>query len=151
MWHGFNKVLETFLSDFHFYTTASWSCCGCISRTFILGSSTSQKCCTGLRFDEWWGHWTTRTQCHVQKQKVDMIWALYHGMLSCWYTVVIKDWTSSTIILNHAVAFKQTSVVPRGPKGTHTRQDGSTLLCCLCQFLNLPSECHIEVHTHQTG
>lgn len=117
----------------------------------VHSSSTSQKCCTGLRFDEWWGHWTTRTQCHVQKQKVDMIWALYHGMLSCWYTVVIKDWTSSTIILNHAVAFKQTSVVPRGPKGTHTRQDGSTLLCCLCQFLNLPSECHIEVHTHQTG
>ncbi len=72
------------------------------------------------------------------------------------YTVVIKGWTWSAIILRSAVAFKQCSIGTKGLKvcpeniphtitppplaWTETRQDESMLSCSLHQILTLPSE-----------
>ncbi len=92
-----------------------------------------------------------------------MIWALWHGALSCWkyirrwYTVVIKGWTWSATILREAVVLKRCSIGTKGPKCAkkisptplHHHQPeplrqgrmNPCFLVFLRQILPLPSEC----------
>ncbi len=78
-WHRFNKVLETFLRDFfvHIDMIESNSCCrfvGC----------TSQRCSIGLRSGDCGGHLRKVNSLSCSRNQSEMIWALWHGALSCW-------------------------------------------------------------------
>ncbi len=98
--HRFNKVLETFLRDVgHIVMIASHSCCrfvGCTSMMRISRSSTSQRCSIGLRSGDCGEHLSKVNSLSCSRNQSEMIWALWHGALSCWkyirrwYTVVIK-------------------------------------------------------------
>ncbi len=98
--HWFNKVLETFLRDLvHIDMIASHSCCrfvGCTSMMWISRSTTSQRCSIGLRSGDCGGHLSKVNSLSCSRNQSEMIWALWHGALSCWkyirrwYTVVIK-------------------------------------------------------------
>ncbi len=106
-WHRFNKMLETFLRDFGQY----WH----DSMKWISRSTTSQRCSIGLRSSDCGGHLSKVNSLSCSRNQSEMIWALWHGALSCWkyirrwYTVVIKRWTWSATILRLAVAFKRCS------------------------------------------
>ncbi len=87
---------------------ASSSCCrfvGCTSMMQISRPTTSQKCSIGLRFGDCGGHLSKVNSLSCSRNQSEMIWALWHGALSCWkyirrwYTVVIKGWTWSETIL----------------------------------------------------
>ncbi len=87
---------------------ASRSCCRfvvCTSMMRISRSTTSQRCSTGLRSGDCGGHLSEVNSLSCSRNQSEMIWALWHGALSCWryirrwYTVVIKGWTWSATIL----------------------------------------------------
>ncbi len=168
-WHIFNKVLEHSSEILvHIDMIASRSSCrfvGCTSMTQISHSTTSQRCSIGLRSGYCGGHLSKVNSLSCSRNQSEMIWALWHGALSCWkyirrwYTVVIKGWTWSATILRKAVAFKRCSIGTKGPKVCHenipphhytttttslNRWDKAgwvMLSCSLCQILTLPSEC----------
>ncbi len=120
-WHRFNKVLETFLRDFCPY----WHACrfvSCTSMMWISCSTTSQRCSIGLRPGDCGGHLSKVNSLSCSRNQSEMIWALWHGALSCWkqpsedgYTVVIKGWTwsATNTRLWH---IKDSQLVLRGPK-----------------------------------
>ncbi len=94
----------------------SCSCCrfvGCTSMMWISRSTTSQRCCIGLRSGDCGVKWT---HCHVQKNSLrwfelcDMLHYPAGSSIRRWYTVVIKGWTWSATILRSAVVFKQCSL-----------------------------------------
>ncbi len=104
---------------------ASHSCCRfvvCTSMMWISRSTTSQRCSIGLRSADCGGHLSKVNSLSCSRNQSEMIWALWHGSLSCWkyirrwYTVVIKGWTWSATILRSAVAFKRCSIGTQGPK-----------------------------------
>ncbi len=120
-WHWFNKVLETLLRDFGSYCHDSITCCRfvvCTSMMRISRSTTSQRCSIGLRSGDCGGHLSKVNSLSCSRNQSEMIWALWHGALSCWkyirrwYTVVINGWTWSATILR----FKQRSIRTKGPK-----------------------------------
>ncbi len=97
----------------------SHSCCrfvGCTSMMWISRSTTSQRCSIGLRSGDCGGHLSKVNSLSCSRNQSEMIWALWHGALSCWkyirrwYTVVIKGWTWSATILRWTVAFKRSSI-----------------------------------------
>ncbi len=66
---------------------ASCSCCrfvGCTSMMRIFYSTTSQKCSIGLRSDDCGGHLSKVNSLSCSRNQSEMIWALWHGALSCW-------------------------------------------------------------------
>ncbi len=168
-WHRFNKVLKHSSEILvHIDMISSHSCCrfvGCTSMMRISRSTTSQRCSIGLRSGDCGGHLSKVNSMSCSRNQSEMIWALWHGALSCWkyssedgYTVVIKGWTWSTTILRQAVAFKRCSIGTKRPKvcqenipytitppppawTIETRQDGSMLSCSLHQIMTLSSEC----------
>ncbi len=92
----------------HIDMIASHSCCrfvGCTSMMWISRSSTSQRCSIGLRSGDCGGYLSKVNSFSCSRNQSEMIWALWHGALSCWkyirrwYTVVIKRWTWSETIL----------------------------------------------------
>ncbi len=88
LWHRFNKVLETFLNDCcHIVMIASHSCSrfvGCTSMMWISRSTTSQSCSIGLRSGDCGGHLSKVNSLSCSINQSEMIWALWHGALSCW-------------------------------------------------------------------
>ncbi len=102
-------MLETLLRDFgHIVMIASHSCCRfvvCTSMMWISRSTASQRCSIGLRSGDCGGHLSKVNSLSCSRNQSEMIWALWHGVLSCWkyirrwYTVVIKGWTWSETIL----------------------------------------------------
>ncbi len=156
---------------------ASHSCCRfvvCTSMMWISRSTTSQRCSIGLRSGDCGGHLSKVNSLSCSGNHSEMIWALWHGALSCWKyikyflcTVIIKGWTWSVTILRSAVVFKRCSIGTKRPKvcqeniphtitppppawTVETRQDGSMLSCSLRQILTLPSNAATEIETHQT-
>ncbi len=104
---------------------ASRSICrfvGCTSMMWISRSTTSQRCSIGLRSGDCGGHLSKVNSLSCSRNQSEMIWALWHGALSCWkyirrcYTVVIKGWTWSATILRQAVVFKRYSIGIKWPK-----------------------------------
>ncbi len=66
---------------------ASRSCCRfvvCTSMMWISRSTTSQRCSTGLRSRECGGHLSKVNSLSCSRNLSEMIWALWHGALSCW-------------------------------------------------------------------
>ncbi len=144
---------------------ASHSCCrfiGCTSKMWISRSTTSQRCSIGLRSGDCGGHLSKVNSMSCSRNQSEMIWALWHGALSCWkyirrwYTVVIKGWIWSETILRlwHlndaqlvlkgpkcAKKISPPTITPPPPAWTvETRKDGSMLSSSLRQILTLPSE-----------
>ncbi len=78
-WHRLNKVLETFLRDFGPYWHNSITLLMTISR-----STTSQRCSIGLRSGDCGGHLSKVNSLSCSRNRSEMIWALWHGALSCW-------------------------------------------------------------------
>ncbi len=103
---------------------ASHSCCrfvGCTSMMWISRSTTSQRCSIGLRSGDCGGHLSKVNSMSCSRNQSEMIWALWHGALSCWkyirrwYTVVIKGWTWSETILR-LWHLNDAQLVLKGPK-----------------------------------
>ncbi len=66
---------------------ASRSCCrfvGCTSMMRISRSTTSQRCSIGLRSGDCGGHLSKANSLSCSRNQSEMIWALWHGALSCW-------------------------------------------------------------------
>ncbi len=66
---------------------ASRSCCrfvGCTSMMRISRSTTSQRCSIGLRSGDCGGHLSKVNSLSCSRNQSEMIWALWHGALSCW-------------------------------------------------------------------
>ncbi len=86
-WHRFNKLLETFLRYLvHIDMIASRSYCRFVGCTSIMGisrSTTSQRCCIGLRSGYCGGHLSKVNKFSCSRNQSEMIWALWHGALSC--------------------------------------------------------------------
>ncbi len=88
-------------------------------RFWISRSTTSQSCSIGLRSGDCGGHLSKVNSLSCSRNQSEMIWALWHGALSCWkyirrwYTVVIKGWTWSETILRF-INYDQ--LVLKGPK-----------------------------------
>ncbi len=110
LWHRFNKVLETFLRDFGPYWHDSITQLLQICRLHIHDDNLSFHHIPKVLYwiEIWWcgGHLSKVNSLSCSRNQSEMIWALWHGALSCWkyssedeYTVVIKGWTWSAIIL----------------------------------------------------
>ncbi len=66
---------------------ASHSCCRfvvCTSMMRISRSTTSQRCSIGLRSGDCGGHLSKVNSLSCSRNQSEMIWALWHGALSCW-------------------------------------------------------------------
>ncbi len=136
----------------------------CTSMMWISRSTASQRCSIGLRSGDCGGYLSKVNSLSCSRNQSEMIWALWHGALSCWkyirrwYTVVIKGWTWSATILRKTVVFKRCTIGTKGLKvcqenishtitpapaawTNETQQDRSMLSCSLHQILTLPSEC----------
>lgn len=82
---NFNKVLETFLRDFvpfwkknmtqHRYVS-------CTSMIWLSCSNTSWRCTIGLRSGGSGGHLTTVNALSCWRNQFEIIWVLWHGVLS---------------------------------------------------------------------
>ncbi len=87
-WHRFNKVfLDSSEILVHIAMIASRSCCrfvGCTSMMQIFRSTTSQRCSIGLRSGDCGGNLSKVNSLSCSKNQSEMIWALWHGALSCW-------------------------------------------------------------------
>ncbi len=71
----------------HIDMIASRSCCrfvGCTSMMWISRSTTSQRCSIGLRSGDCGGHLSKVNSLSCSRNQSEMIWALWHGALSCW-------------------------------------------------------------------
>ncbi len=68
-------------------TIASCSCCrfvGCTSIMWISRSTTSRRCSIGLRSGDCGGHLSKVNSLSCSRNQSEMMWALWHGALSCW-------------------------------------------------------------------
>ncbi len=66
---------------------ASRSCCrfvGCTSMMRISRSTTSQRCSIELRSGDCGGHLSKVNSLSCSRNQSEMIWVLWHGVLSCW-------------------------------------------------------------------
>ncbi len=66
---------------------ASRSCCrfvGCTSMMRISRSTTSQRCSIGLRSGDCGNHLSKVNSLSCSRNQSEIIWALWHGALSCW-------------------------------------------------------------------
>ncbi len=66
---------------------ASRSCCrfvGCTSMMWISCSTKSQRCSIVLRSGDCGGHLSKVNSLSCSRNQSEMIWALWHGALSCW-------------------------------------------------------------------
>ncbi len=71
----------------HIDMIASHSCCrfvGCTTMMWISRSSTSHMCSIGLRSGDCGGHLSKVNSLSCSRNQSEMIWALWHGALSCW-------------------------------------------------------------------
>ncbi len=71
----------------HIDMIASRSCCrfvGCTSMMRMYRSTTSQRCFIGLRSGDCGGHLSKVNSLSCSRNQSEMIWALWHGALSCW-------------------------------------------------------------------
>ncbi len=71
----------------HIGMIASHSCCrfvSCTSMMRISRSTTSQRCSIGLRSSDCGGHLSKVNSLSCSRNQSEMIWALWHGALSCW-------------------------------------------------------------------
>ncbi len=121
LWHRFNKVLETLLRDFgpywHDSITQLLQICRLHIHDVNLPFHHIPRCSIELRSGDCGGHLSKVNSLSCSRNQSEMIWALWHGVLSFWkyssedgYPVVIKRWTWSATILRLAVAFKQCSI-----------------------------------------
>ncbi len=87
-WHRFNKVLKHSSEILvHIDMIASHSSIrfiGCTSMMWISRSTTSQSCSIGLRSGDCGGHLSKVNSLSCSRNQSEMIWALWHGALSCW-------------------------------------------------------------------
>ncbi len=123
----------------HIVMIASHSCCRfvvCTSMMRISRSTTSQRCSIGLRSGDCGGHLSKVNSLSCSRNQSEMIWALWHGALSCWK--YIRRWVHCShkgmdIVNNTQVdcGVKQCSIGTKGPK--------------VCQE-NTP---HTPLHHHQ--
>ncbi len=70
----------------HIDMIASCSCCrfvGFTSMMRISRSTTSQRCSIGLRSGDCGGHFSKVNSLSCSRNQSEMIWALWHGALSC--------------------------------------------------------------------
>ncbi len=103
---------------------ASHSCCrfvGCTSMMWISRSTTSQRCSIGLRSGDCGGHLSKVNSLSCSRNQSEMIWALWHGALSCWKYIrrlVHCSHKGMDMVSNNtqAVAFKRCSIGTKGPK-----------------------------------
>ncbi len=80
-WKRFSEILV------HIDMIASHSCCrfvGCTSMMWISRSTTSQRCSIGLRSGDCGDHLSKVNSLSCSRNQSEMIWALWHGALSCW-------------------------------------------------------------------
>ncbi len=86
-WHRFNKVLKHSSEILvHIDMKASRSCCRFVDSTsmmWISRSITSQICSIGLRSGDCGGHLSKVNSLSCSRNQSEMIWALWHGALSC--------------------------------------------------------------------
>ncbi len=71
----------------HIYMITSHSCCRfvvCTSMMQISRSTSSQRCSIGLRSGDSGGHLSKVNSLSCSRNPSEMIWALWHGALSCW-------------------------------------------------------------------
>ncbi len=71
----------------HIDMIASCRCCrfvGCTSMMRISHSTTSQRCSIGLRSGKFGGQLSKVNSLSCSRNQSEMIWALWHGALSCW-------------------------------------------------------------------
>ncbi len=71
----------------HIDMIASRSCCrfvGFTSMMRISRSTTSQRCSIGLQSDDRGGHLSKVNSLSCSRNQSEIIWALWHGALSCW-------------------------------------------------------------------
>ncbi len=71
----------------HIDMITSRSCCrfvSCTSMMWISHSTTSQRCSIGLRSGDCGGHLSKVNSLSCSRNPSEMIWALWHGALSCW-------------------------------------------------------------------
>lgn len=84
-WRTFIKVLETFHVLVHRDIMASRRCCRFVGGTSTMQISTaSHRSSTGLRSGARGDHWSTVKPLSCSRHQLEMIWAVWHGALSCW-------------------------------------------------------------------
>ncbi len=69
---------------------ASRCCCrfvGCTSMMWISRSTTSQRCSIGLRSGDCGDHLSKVNTLSCSRNQSEIIWALWHGALSCWSSI----------------------------------------------------------------
>ncbi len=88
LWHRFNKVLETFLRDggpyWHDSITQLLQICRLHIHDVNLSFHHIPKCSIGLRSGDCGGHLSKVNSLSCSRNQSEMIWALWHGALSCW-------------------------------------------------------------------
>ncbi len=94
---------------------ASRSCC----RFWISRSTTSQRCSIGLRSGDCGGHLSKVNSFSCSRNQSEMIWALWHGALSCWK--YIRRWVHCShkgmdMVRNNTQVYKLWSIGTKGPK-----------------------------------
>ncbi len=80
-WKHFSDILV------HIDMIGSCSWCrfvGCSSIMLISRSTTSQWCSTGFRSGDCGGHLSKVNSFSCSRNQSEMIWAFWHGALSCW-------------------------------------------------------------------
>ncbi len=69
----------------HIDMIASRSCCRFVGCTSLIScSTTSQRCSIGLRSGDCGGFLSKVNSLSCSRNQSEMIWALWHGALSCW-------------------------------------------------------------------
>ncbi len=84
--HRLNKVLETFLRYFgpYWHDSITQLLQICRLHMWISRSTTSQRCSIGLRSGDCGGHLSKLNSLSCSRNQSEMIWAWWHGALSCW-------------------------------------------------------------------
>ncbi len=87
-WHRFNKVLETFLRDVgayrHDIITQLLQICRLHIHDVNLPFHHIPKVLYWLRSGDCGGHLSKVNSLSCSRNQSEMIWALWHGALSCW-------------------------------------------------------------------
>jgi len=88
LWHRFNKVLETFLGDFGPYWHDSITQLLQICRLHIHNVNLPFHHISKVLYwtEIWWlwSHLSTVNSLSCSRNQFEMIWALWHGAISCW-------------------------------------------------------------------
>ncbi len=108
-------MLETFLRDFGPYWHDSIT--QLLSMMWISRSTTSQRCSIGLRSGDCGGHLSKVNSLSCSRNQSEMIWALWHGALSCWK--YIRRWVHCShegMDISRLWRLNNAQLVLRGPK-----------------------------------